>query len=164
MLFICVQSDLHCCGNTKLLRCKMPFGWYFISDGFAVTLHPDTFSHFTNCELKGKSMVVTNKTEQGRQYKEYTREATGNKAERSAQLLVLGRAKRQSRALVRIAQFFDKRSDKSITTTRLEGSLGAAFCIYSSQSISWKRENRLPSRSICSKNIFSGRTQYLRSP
>ena len=32
-------------------------------------------------------MVVTNKTEQGRQYKEYTREATGNKAERSAQLL-----------------------------------------------------------------------------
>ena len=24
-------------------------------------------------------MVVTNKTEQGRQYKEYTREATGNK-------------------------------------------------------------------------------------
>ena len=37
--------------------------------------------------LKGKSMVVTNKTEQGRQYKEYTREATGNKAERSAQLL-----------------------------------------------------------------------------
>ena len=27
-------------------------------------------------------MVVTNKTEQGRQYKEYTREATGNKAER----------------------------------------------------------------------------------
>ncbi len=79
MLFICVQSDLHCCGNTKLLRCKMPFGWYFISDGFAVTLHPDTFSHL--------SMVVTNKTEQGRQYKEYTREATGNKAERSAQLL-----------------------------------------------------------------------------
>ena len=32
-------------------------------------------------------MVVTNKTEQGRQYKEYTCEATGNKAERSAQLL-----------------------------------------------------------------------------
>ena len=32
-------------------------------------------------------MVVTNETEQGRQYKEYTREATGNKAERSAQLL-----------------------------------------------------------------------------
>jgi hypothetical protein len=32
-------------------------------------------------------MVVTNKTEQGRQYKEYTREATGNKAERSAQPL-----------------------------------------------------------------------------
>ena len=28
-------------------------------------------------------MVVTNETEQGRQYKEYTREATGNKAERS---------------------------------------------------------------------------------
>ena len=28
----------------------MPCGWYFISDGFAVTLHPDTFSHFTNCE------------------------------------------------------------------------------------------------------------------
>ena len=65
----------------------MPFGWYFISEAFAVTLHPDTFSHFTNCELKGKSMVVTNETEQGRQYKEYTREATGNKAERSAQLL-----------------------------------------------------------------------------
>ncbi len=100
----------------------MPFGWYFISEAFAVTLHPDTFSHFTNCELKGKSMVVTNETEQGRQYKEYTREATGNKAERSAQLL------------------------------------GGEF------SISWKREKRLPSRSICSKNIFSGRTQYLRSP
>jgi hypothetical protein len=65
----------------------MPCGWYFISDGFAVTLHPDTFSYFTNCELKGKSMVVTNETEQGRQYKEYTHEATGNKAERSAQLL-----------------------------------------------------------------------------
>ena len=32
-------------------------------------------------------MVVTNETEQGRQYKEYAREATGNKAERSAQLL-----------------------------------------------------------------------------
>ena len=31
--------------------------------------------------------MVTNETEQGRQYKEYTREATGNKAERSAQLL-----------------------------------------------------------------------------
>ena len=58
----------------------MPCGWYFISDSFAVTLHPDTLA-------KGKSMVVTNKTEQGRQYKEYTREATGNKAERSAQLL-----------------------------------------------------------------------------
>ena len=65
----------------------MPSGWYFISDSFAVTLHPDTFSHFTNCELKGKSMVVTNETEQGRQYKEYTRETTGNIAERSAQLL-----------------------------------------------------------------------------
>ena len=65
----------------------MPCGWYFISDGFAVTLHPDTFSHFTNCDLKGKSMVVTKETEQDRQYKEYTREATGNKAERSAQLL-----------------------------------------------------------------------------
>ena len=35
---------------------------------------------------------------------------------------------------------------------------------YSSQSISSKREKRLPSRSTCSKNIFSGRTQYLRSP
>ena len=32
-------------------------------------------------------MVTNEKTEQGRQYKEYTREATGNKAERSAQLL-----------------------------------------------------------------------------
>ena len=52
----------------------MPSGWYSVSDDFAVTLHPDTFSHFTNCELKGKSMVVTS-------------EATGNKAERSAQLL-----------------------------------------------------------------------------
>ena len=32
-------------------------------------------------------MVVTNKTEQGRQYKEYSGVATGSKAERSAQLL-----------------------------------------------------------------------------
>ena len=39
------------------------------------------------CIAVAMSMVVTNKTEQGRQYKEYTREATGNKAERSAQLL-----------------------------------------------------------------------------
>ena len=31
--------------------------------------------------------METKETEQGRQYKEYTREATGNKAERSAQLL-----------------------------------------------------------------------------
>ena len=30
--------------------------------------------------------METKETEQGRQYKEYTREATGNKAERSAQL------------------------------------------------------------------------------
>ena len=72
--------------------------------------------------------METKETEQGRQYKEYAREATGNKAERSAQLL------------------------------------GACFFAYSSQSISWKREKRLPFRSICSKNIFSGRTQYLRSP
>ena len=35
---------------------------------------------------------------------------------------------------------------------------------YSSQSISVKREKRFPSRSMVSKNIFSGRTQYLRSP
>ena len=33
------------------------------------------------------SSMETKETEQGRQYKEYTREATGNKAERSAQLL-----------------------------------------------------------------------------
>ena len=65
----------------------MPCGWYFISDGFAVTLHPDTLAILPIVNLKGKSMVVTNKTEQGRQYKEYSREATGNKAERSAQLL-----------------------------------------------------------------------------
>lgn len=65
----------------------MPCGWYFISDSFAVTLHPDTLAILPIVNLKGKSMVVTNKTEQGRQYKEYTREATGNKAERSAQLL-----------------------------------------------------------------------------
>ena len=31
--------------------------------------------------------METKETEQGRQYKEYTREATSNKAERSAQLL-----------------------------------------------------------------------------
>ena len=54
-------------------------------------------------------MVVTNETEQGRQYKEYTREATGNKAERSAQLLG--------------GEFwYEERS----STTSLEGSLGAA--------------------------------------
>ena len=34
----------------------------------------------------------------------------------------------------------------------------------SSQSISENRENLLPSRSMVSKNIFSGRTQYFRSP
>ena len=92
--------------------------------------------------------METKETEQGRQYKEYTREATGNKAERSAQLLG--------------GEFwYESRS----STTRLEGSLSAAcFFAYSSQSISWKREKRLPFRSICSKNIFSGRTQYLRSP
>lgn len=42
--------------------------------------------------------METKETEQGRQYKEYTREATGNKAERSAQLL-------GGEFLVRIAQF-----------------------------------------------------------
>ena len=47
-------------------------------------------------------MVVTNKTEQGRQYKEYTREATGNKAERSAQLLG--------------GEFLDEPSGRSATT------------------------------------------------
>ena len=31
--------------------------------------------------------MVTNEIEQGRQYKIYTREATGNKAERSVQVL-----------------------------------------------------------------------------
>ena len=47
-----ISPSSQICWNTKLLRCKMPCGWYFISDGFAVTLHPDTFSHFTNCEAR----------------------------------------------------------------------------------------------------------------
>ena len=52
-------------------------------------------------------MVVTNKTEQGRQYKEYTREATGNKAERSAQLLggTFGRVCLRSGLLKHVWQF-----------------------------------------------------------
>ena len=64
----------------------MPCGWYFISDSFAVTLHPDTLAILPIVNYRVSSME-TKETEQGRQYKEYTREATGNKAERSAQLL-----------------------------------------------------------------------------
>ena len=64
----------------------MPCGWYFISDGFAVTLHPDTLAILPIVNYRVSSME-TKETEQGRQYKEYTHEATGNKAERSAQLL-----------------------------------------------------------------------------
>ena len=64
----------------------MPCGWYFISDSFAVTLHPDTLAILPIVNYRVSSME-TKETEQGRQYKEYTREATGNIAERSAQLL-----------------------------------------------------------------------------
>lgn len=67
--------------------------------------------------------------------------------------------------------FFEKKifhkSNKAFFYKKNEETYGCYFALtplYSFQLISVKRLNRLPSRSMISKNMCSGRTQYWRSP